>query len=81
MPITTKLFPLFLPVTTEQGKANTLKGLTIEFSITGAIMVLFQILSSAHAHKYKTKRQIKMNRRENKMTFLMVSHQSTFVPK
>ena len=33
--------------------------------------------STAHAYKYKTKRQAKMKRRHRKMTFVLISHQST----
>ena len=35
--------------------------------------------STAHAYKYKTKRQAKMKRDSRKMTFFMISHQATLV--
>ena len=36
--------------------------------------------STAHAYKYKTKRQAsKMKRDSRKMTFLLISHQATLV--
>ena len=35
--------------------------------------------STAHAYKYKTKRQAKMKRDNRKMTFLLISHQATLV--
>ena len=38
--------------------------------------------STAHAYKYKTKRQAKMKRKQQKkMTFLLISHQATLVLK
>ena len=37
--------------------------------------------SSTHAYKYKTKRQAKMKRRQNKMTFLLASHKSSLYLK
>ena len=39
--------------------------------------------SIAHAYKYKTKRQAKMKRRQKKKNdiFVVISHQSTHVPK
>ena len=35
--------------------------------------------STAHAYKYKTKRQTKMKQDSKKMTFLLISHQATLV--
>ena len=35
--------------------------------------------STAHAYKYKTKRQAKIKRDSRKMTFLLISHQATLV--
>ena len=35
--------------------------------------------STAHAYKYKTKRQEKIKRDSRKMTFLLISHQATLV--
>ena len=37
--------------------------------------------STAHAYKYKTKRQAKMKRDSRKMTFLLISHQATLALK
>ena len=35
--------------------------------------------STAHAYKYKTKRQAEMKLDSRKMTFLLISHQATLV--
>ena len=35
--------------------------------------------TTGNAFEYKTKRQVKAKRRQKKMTFLLASHQSTFV--
>ena len=37
--------------------------------------------STAHAYKYKTKRQAKMKWRQQKKDILLISHQSTHVPE